>query len=147
MTTPTRDAADDADAAVRRRTAWMYEGKLGLTTHYFPRQPEEVDEIAEQFDVERVATQCEEAGAQWHLWPHLGPWWGSGGVRFDDRELCAWAQGVVRGGGVMSFEVGTRGLTKSGRQDTDPVRDGPVGAIDPRQVAQVAAVAAAIRDA
>ena len=311
---------------VIRRTAWMYEGKLGLTTHYFPRRPDEVEEVTDRFDVARVAEQCEEAGAawfmltlhhqpwliqapnasldritgtsaytatrdlpaelhealakrgirmmlylnlridpegnclpeikralgpcppeddtiqsvaevyrtfgerygrrvsgwwvdgvfrpefkdqpeerrerwfatlaealragnpdaavafnagvkdalirysvqndftageasellnpptarfvdgaQWHVWPHLGNWWGSGGTRFDTEELCDWAQRVVRGDGVVSFDVGTRGLTKPGRGDGDPVREGPVGAIDPRQVAQVQGVSEAIR--
>jgi hypothetical protein len=83
-------------------------------------------------------------GAQWHLWPYLGPWWGSNGTRFEDAELCDWARRVVAGGGVLSFEVGTRGLRKTGRQDPDPVQEGPVGAIDPKQVAQVRAVAAAL---
>ncbi|MFW6146680.1 MAG: hypothetical protein ACOC7R_05040 [Planctomycetota bacterium] len=85
-------------------------------------------------------------GAQWHAWTYLGPWWGSGGVRFDDDRLRAWARDVIAGGGVISFEVGTRGLIRTGRHDKDPARDGPVGAIDPRQVAQAETVADAIRN-
>ncbi len=84
-------------------------------------------------------------GAQWHLWTYLGPWWGSGGTRFETAELCDWAQGVVRGGGVISFEVGTKGIVKQGMKDPSPVREGPVGAIDPRQIEQVRAVAEAIK--
>jgi len=83
-------------------------------------------------------------GAQWHVWPYLGPWWGSGGCRFETAELCDWARRVVAGGGAISFEVGTRGVTKADRQDKRGVSDGPVGAIDPRQVEQVRAVAEAI---
>ena len=83
-------------------------------------------------------------GAQWHAWPHLGAWWGSGGLQFDTEELCDWAKRVVQGGGAISFEVGTRGITKTGQHDEAPVQDGPVGAIDPRQVEQVRAVAKAI---
>ena len=319
-----QNEAADRETIVRR-TQWMYEGKLGLTTHYFPRQPEKVDEVTNRFDVERLAEQCEEAGAawfmltlhhqpwlmqapnavldritgtgaytaerdlaeelhealsrrgihmmlylnlridpegaclppikralgpcppetetieqvaevyrefaerygnrvsgwwidgvwrpefkgqpeelrekwfailaealragnpdaaiafnagvgdafirysvqndytageandlqdpptdrfvdgaQWHTWPHLGHWWGSGGTQFETKELCEWARRVVEGGGVMSFDVGTRGLTKAGRGDQNPVQEGPVGAIDPRQVRQIRAVAEAI---
>ena len=83
-------------------------------------------------------------GAQWHVWPYLGPWWGSGGCRFETAELCDWAKRVVASGGTISFEVGTRGITKADRSDKQGVSDGPVGAIDPRQVAQVRAVAEAI---
>jgi hypothetical protein len=215
----------------------MREGKLGLTTHYFPRLTEEVEEVTDRFDCARVARQCEEAGAAWFMltlhhqpWlmqaPNevldritgttdytagrdlaadlhealssrgirmmlylnlridpdggclppikraLGPcppetetveqvaevyrvfaerygervsgWWGSGGTQFETEELCAWARRVVKGGGVMSFDVGTRGVTKAGREDPDPVQEGPVGAIDPRQVEQIRAVSEAI---
>ena len=62
MNTSSEARTTDIDA-VKRRTAWMYKGKLGLTTHYYPRTPEEVDEVTNTFDVERVAEQCEEAGA------------------------------------------------------------------------------------
>ena len=61
----TRKTASTDPDAVRRRTAWMYEGKLGLATHYFPRTPEDVEKVTNTFDVERVAEQCEEAGAAW----------------------------------------------------------------------------------
>ena len=83
-------------------------------------------------------------GAQWHLWTYLGPWWGGGGRRYETAELCDWAQTVVRRGGVLSFEVGTRGIIKQGMHDKAPRREGPVGSIDPRQVEQVRAVADAI---
>ncbi|MFP4029230.1 MAG: alpha-L-fucosidase [Candidatus Brocadiia bacterium] len=84
-------------------------------------------------------------GAQWHAWPHLGHWWGSGGARFDNEELCDWARRVANGGGVMSFEVGSRGITKSGRNDDNPVLEGPIGAIDPRQVQQIKQVSETVR--
>ena len=85
-------------------------------------------------------------GAQWHVWPFLGRWWGSGGLQFDTDELCAWARRVVQGGGVMSFDVGTQGVTKAKRGDPAPVHDGPVGEIDPDQVEQIRRVSEAIHD-
>lgn len=61
--------------AVKRRTAWMYEGKLGLTTHYYPRTPKEVEEVTNAFDVDCVAEQCEAAGAAWFMLTlHHQPW-------------------------------------------------------------------------
>lgn len=86
-------------------------------------------------------------GAQWHAWPHLGPWWGSGGSQFDTAELCEWAKRVVAGGGAISFEVGTRGITHTAAYNRgETIHEGPVGAIDPRQVEQVRAVADALRN-
>ncbi|MFW6279809.1 MAG: hypothetical protein ACOC2T_02155 [Planctomycetota bacterium] len=85
-------------------------------------------------------------GAQWHIWPHLGHWWGSGGTRFETDKLCNWAKRVANGGGVMSFEVGSRGITKDGRDDDNPTHDGPVGAVDPRQIEQVQRVVETIQE-
>jgi hypothetical protein len=84
-------------------------------------------------------------GAQWHVWPHLGQWWGSGGTQFPTRALCDWARRVVDAGGVLSFDVGTRGMTKLGRGFEHAVHNFTPGAIDPVQVAQIRCVSDALR--
>jgi hypothetical protein len=54
----------------------MYEGKLGLTTYYFQKSTEEVEKVTNTFDVERLAEQCEEAGAAlFMLTLHHQNWW------------------------------------------------------------------------
>lgn len=48
-------------------TDWMFERKLGLSTHYYVLEPDELDAAADHFDVEKVAEQAEQAGAGWFL--------------------------------------------------------------------------------
>lgn len=86
-------------------------------------------------------------GAQWHVWPHLGQWWGSGGTQFNTKALCRWARRVVQQDGVMCFDIGTNGLTRSAQRDPEPVRNYTPGTIDPVQVAQIRQVRAAIDEA
>lgn len=85
-------------------------------------------------------------GAQWHVWPHLGQWWGSGGTQFPTKPLCDWASRVVAAGGVLSFDVGTRGITKLGQGFEHAVQNFTPGAIDPVQVAQIRCVSEALHE-
>lgn len=57
------------------KTNWLLEGKVGLSTHYFPLKPEQRNDMANAFQVERVAEQAAEAGASWLLFTvHHQPW-------------------------------------------------------------------------
>ncbi|SFI58025.1 alpha-L-fucosidase [Nitrosomonas sp. Nm34] len=49
------------------KTDWMYRGKIGLSTHYFPLKKESVEEVANTFQVQKVANQVEESGASWFI--------------------------------------------------------------------------------
>ena len=49
------------------RTQWMYEGKVGISTHYCPWKIDEVEDVANSFQVEKVAEQVEQAGAKWFM--------------------------------------------------------------------------------
>jgi hypothetical protein len=68
-------------------------------------------------------------GAQCHLWTYLGDSWNRSGLRFDNDEISDYAKKVTANGGVMTFEVGTRG--------TPPESNSILGEIDPMQVRQV----------
>jgi hypothetical protein len=84
-------------------------------------------------------------GAQWHAWTYVGPSWGSGSTRFDTEQLADWARQVTARGGAVSLEVGTLGITKSGgKKDGKTIHEGPMGAIDPRQVEQLERVGEAV---
>ena len=61
--------------AASTRTQWMFEGKVGLSTHYFPSKTEDVEQVTDAFSVEKVAEQASEAGAKWFmLTVHHQPW-------------------------------------------------------------------------
>jgi alpha-L-fucosidase len=48
---------------------------VGLSTHYFPRKADEVEDVARAFQTEKVAEQAAEAGAAWFLLTlHHQPW-------------------------------------------------------------------------
>ena len=72
--TPAQETTDMSTAA-STRTQWMFEDKVGLSTHYFPSKAEEVEQVTDAFSVEKVAEQASEAGANWFmLTVHHQPW-------------------------------------------------------------------------
>lgn len=46
-------------------------------------------------------------GIQWHVFQYIGPTWGAAGCNKKPEELVRYAVDVVRGGGVITFDVGT----------------------------------------
>lgn len=57
------------------KTNWLYEGGVGVSTHYFPIIPKETETIANAFRVRKVAEQLEKLGASWFLFPmHHAAW-------------------------------------------------------------------------
>ncbi|HOU09978.1 MAG TPA: alpha-L-fucosidase [Clostridiales bacterium] len=45
------------------------------------------------------------AGAQWHILSYLGSWWGAPDLKYDSGYLAQYALGVIRAGGVVTFEI------------------------------------------
>ncbi len=69
-----RNGSVKSDLAFER-TQWMYEGKVGISTHYCPWKIDEVEDVASSFQVEKVAEQVDQAGAKWFLLTmHHQPW-------------------------------------------------------------------------
>jgi alpha-L-fucosidase len=82
-------------------------------------------------------------GAQWHGWTYLGHAWGTDGTRFSNATLIDYAQKVLGRGGVLTFEVGTRGFRRESYRG--PRIETPHdGHICPKQVEQLRAVREAI---
>jgi len=75
-------------------------------------------------------------GAQWHAWTYLGGWWGSGGTRFQDKELGDYLSTVLANGGSVTLDVGTLGMSRA-RRKAPLVRTSPTGKIDPTQIEQI----------
>ncbi len=73
---------------------------------------------------------------QYHVLQHLGADWGGSGAHKKTEELVKYASDVVKGGGVISFDIGMY------RAD----RKGPYLEIQPDQFAQLKAVSAALKD-
>jgi hypothetical protein len=46
---------------------WLGAGTIGLSTHYFPLSPDQVEATARTFDVNAVAGQLADAGASWFV--------------------------------------------------------------------------------
>lgn len=64
-----------APSTPEARTGWMFAGKVGLSTHYFPRRADEVEPVARAFQADKVAAQTAQAGAAWFLLTvHHQPW-------------------------------------------------------------------------
>lgn len=100
----------------------------------------------ESDDLKPVPTGRWLDGAQWHVWTFLGGWWGSNGTRFPDKELGDYMALVTSRGGVLTFDVGTRGITREGRPTKGrPTKGGVInkvttpnfGYIDPAQIKQI----------
>jgi hypothetical protein len=91
----------------------------------------------ESVDLARVPNERWIDGAQWHVWTYLGESWGSGGTRFTNKNLLDYANLVAKKGGVMTFEVGMRGLVKRSRSDHGIQIRENIGRIDPAQVEQI----------
>lgn len=67
--------AQGSGAVGQCKTNWLYQGAVGLSTHYFPTTPENREKIANAFQVRKVAEQAAEAGAAWFLFTlHHQPW-------------------------------------------------------------------------
>ncbi len=49
------------------RTQWMYEGKIGLATTYCAWKIEDVEKVANDFQVEKIAEQASQVGAKWFM--------------------------------------------------------------------------------
>ena len=70
----TVQAQDARDFEKSRRAEWMYERKVGMSTHYVGSRGN-LEERARQFKPEKVAEQVERAGAGWLLFTiHHQPW-------------------------------------------------------------------------
>ncbi len=83
-------------------------------------------------------------GAQWHVWTYVGGWWSSGGTRFADQQIRDYALQVIEKGGVLTFEVGTQGVSRAGYNGV--ITKTPYnGFIDPDQVQQIKKVSEAVR--
>lgn len=83
-------------------------------------------------------------GAQWHVWTYMGGWWSSGGLRFTDQQIRDYAVQVIKKGGVLTFEVGTQGVSRAGYNGA--ITKSPYnGYIDPDQVRQIRKVSEAVR--
>jgi len=64
---------------------------------------------------------------QWHAFQYLGPTWAAAGIGKPTPQLVAYASKVIRGGGVITFDIGT-----FSRDKNDPV---PHLSIQPDQMA------------
>lgn len=104
---------------------------------WFARYTQQDDYIAgESMELSPVPSGRCVDGAQWHLWTYLGGWWSSGGTRFSDKELRRFVSAVSARGGAVTFEVGTRGLTREGQYGR-PMPTPFVGYVDPSQIEQI----------
>ena len=97
----------------------------------------------ESKDLSRLPEKRFLDGAQWHAWTYLGGFWGTNGTRFSDQTVIDYASKVVARGGVLTFEVGTRGFRRKGRRGPK-IDAGHYGHIDPEQVEQLRAIREAI---
>jgi hypothetical protein len=73
---------------------------------------------------------------QYHVLQHLGADWASSGANKKTEELVKYASDVVKGGGVITFDIGMS------RADGK----GPYLEMQPDQFAQLKAVSAALKD-
>lgn len=75
LATPSWSALPDTGAPGSCKTNWLYQGEIGLSTHYFPLKVDNREMVAKEFQVERVADQAADAGVSWFLLPlHHQPW-------------------------------------------------------------------------
>lgn len=64
-----------AGAVGHCKTNWLYQGEIGLSTHYFPLRSDKREAVANALQVKKVAEQAAEAGASWFLLTiHHRPW-------------------------------------------------------------------------
>ena len=90
-----------------------------------------------------------ESKIQWHALLHLGPQWGSPGTPKPTGELVEYAADIIKGGGVITFDLGA--FTKGTFYGKNMVgeknhRVGPYLRIQDDQMAQLRAVRDALRD-
>ncbi len=76
-------------------------------------------------------------GSQWHALTFLGSGWSRRDTRFPTEQWTAWARRVVDKGGAITFDMGP---------NWDPAA-GAIGALAEAQIAQMKAIAAAVRSA
>ena len=48
-------------------------------------------------------------GNQWHVFLFLGSNWGNTDIGHSTDSVVAYSEKVIKGGGVITFDVGTRG--------------------------------------
>jgi hypothetical protein len=57
------------------KTNWLFQGQIGISTHFFPMKVKNKEEFVNKFQVQTVADQAAEVGASWFLLTlHQGPW-------------------------------------------------------------------------
>jgi hypothetical protein len=86
---------------------------------------------------------------QWHVFQFVGPTWGAPGCDKPTKELVTYASDVVRGGGVITFDVATfRKSSFSKYPSGQPAGAGvgPYLEVQPDQFAQLKAVRDAVKD-
>ncbi|MCP5519891.1 MAG: alpha-L-fucosidase [Verrucomicrobiales bacterium] len=76
-------------------------------------------------------------GSQWHALTYLGSAWGRRDTRFATSQWVDWARAVVAGEGVLTLDAGPNWDGK----------EGPIGAISPRQMQQLRAIGVAVSEA
>lgn len=92
-------------------------------------------EINEPF-AETVDSPRTSSGQQRQILTFLGNTWGNPVCRFSSEKWGEWMRSVVKNGGAVTLDV---------RPNTDP-EAGPIGTINPEQLAQLKTIRAAIKN-
>ena len=135
---------------MRSNADWFRDAKWGLFMHFLAARASggaadfdvaEWNRQVDAFDVERLAAQCEEVGADrspksryvdgalYHVLSYLGRSWGRGSLRFPDELVVSFTKHANGVGGVVTWDV--------------PV--GERGTLDDATMRQLAALRAATR--
>jgi alpha-L-fucosidase len=101
--------------------------------HYMASEDYTAGELNEPLEVIPASRWLD--GSQWHALTYLGSNWGKRDTRYPAERWAEWVKKVVARGGAVTLDMGP---------NWDP-KAGPIGALVEKQLDQVKAIAAALR--